>query len=185
VAVSDPYELLGVPRDASDERIRAAYELEINRATRDGAFRYAAELSTAYDTISNARRRGLYERHGFTAIRERSPGSVPPPRDWRVAQQPDPMTVNGSRRGVKAAVLFFFAVGLTAWFLGATQRASPSHNPDRTTPAITHAVVRQAPREHQVLCQATAGGQGYLYSEPATNTPHCNNGAVPEVLGHN
>ena len=74
MAAKDPYELLGVPRDATDERIRAAYELEINRATREGAFRYAAELATAYETISNSRRRALYERHGFTAIRERSPG---------------------------------------------------------------------------------------------------------------
>lgn len=83
MAGKDPYELLGVPRDASDERIRAAYELEVNRATRDGAFRFAAELATAYETISTPNRRALYERHGLPALRERSPGAAPPPRSWR------------------------------------------------------------------------------------------------------
>jgi hypothetical protein len=185
VAVKDPYELLGVPRDASDERIKVAYELAINRATRDGAIRYAAELSAAYDTISSARRRALYERHGFTAIRERSPGSAAPPRDWRVMQQPEPGSNGGSRRGVKAAVLFLFAIGLTAWFIGATQHPSRSRPPGLTTPVITNPVVVQPPPEHQVLCQTTARGRGYVYSEPVTNTPRCNNGAVPEVLGHN
>jgi hypothetical protein len=185
VAEKDPYELLGVPHDASDERIRAAYELEINRATRDGAIRYAAELSAAYDTISSARRRALYERHGFTAIRERSPGSAPPPRDWRVTQPPEMVSGHGSRRGVKAAVLFLFAVGIAAWLIGATQHASTSRNPGVTTPVIKSPVVVQSPREHQVVCQTTPGGQGYLYSEPVTNRPHCNNGAIPVVQGHN
>ncbi|MBV9823036.1 MAG: hypothetical protein JO144_12420 [Actinobacteria bacterium] len=92
----DPYELLGVPRDASDERIRATYELEVNRATRDGAFRYAADLATAYETISTPNRRALYERHGLHALRERSPGAAPPPRSWRAtANEP----VRRRRRG--------------------------------------------------------------------------------------
>ena len=102
-----------------------------------------------------------------------------------MTQTPDPMTVNGSRRGVKVAVLFFVAVGLTAWFIGATQHGRTSNPPGMRTPAIKSPVVVQPQREHQVLCQTTARGQGYVYSEPVSNTPHCTNGAIPEVLGHN
>lgn len=181
VAEKDPYELLGVPRDASDARIRAAYELEVNRATRDGAIRYAAELSTAYDTIANAKRRALYERHGFAAIRERSPGTAPPPppRDWQATGLHAPAPVHRSRRGVKAAAIFIFAVGLAAWFIGATQHAPASKNPGRPTQGVI-----EIQREHQVLCQPTSG-QGYVYSEPVTNQPHCDNGATPVIKGPN
>jgi len=118
MAAKDPYELLGVPRDATDERIRAAYELEINRATREGAFRYAAELATAYETISNSRRRALYERHGFTAIRERSPGAAAPPKSWRAAAgEPTRGTRRRSgrwKRLVLTALVIAVIVGLFA-----------------------------------------------------------------------
>jgi curved DNA-binding protein CbpA len=113
----DPYELLGVPRDATDERIRAAYELEVNRATREGAFRYAAELATAYETISNPRRRALYERHGLTAIQERSPGSVPPPRSWRAAPSgPSRQGRRRTRRWMKPVLILLVAAALIALF---------------------------------------------------------------------
>jgi hypothetical protein len=168
VAEKDPYELLGVPRDASDERIKAAYELEINRATRDGAFRYAAELSTAYDTISNARRRALYERHGFTAIHERSPGSAPPPRSWRVAQ-PDAQPARAHRRSlVTPLLLLLLLVVIAGLVIGKVVSSSEG----------------QPVRQQQVLCQGTPGGIEYTYTEPVTNRPHCTNGAQPIVIGY-
>jgi hypothetical protein len=169
VAVRDPYELLGVPRDASDERIKAAYELEINRATRDGAFRYAAELSTAYDTISNARRRALYERHGFTAIRERSPGSAPPPRSWRVAPS-DSAQERPRQRSLVKPLLLLLAVVVIVGLFAARRLTSPGAQPSR---------------QQQVLCQGTPGGVGYTYTEPETNRPHCANGAQPVIVGRN
>jgi hypothetical protein len=184
-AARDPYDLLGVPHDASDERIKAAYELEINRAIRDGAIRYAAELSAAYDTISTARRRALYDRHGFTAINERSSAPSTQPRDWR----PPPSTPARSeptqpRRGVKVAVLFVFAVGIAAWLIGATQHLRASQHPGITTPIVRTPMVVYVEHEHEVLCQATPHGQSYVYSEPVTNTPHCDNGAEPLIVGH-
>jgi hypothetical protein len=186
VAEKDPYELLGVPRDASDARIRAAYELEVNRATRDGAIRYAAELSAAYDSISSARRRALYDRHGFAPIHERSPGAAPPPRprDWQAPGLHDPAPDRGSRRGVKVAVLFLFAVGLAAWFIGATQHGRAARNPGITTPPPGDSVVVRIRHEQRVLCQAMPGGAGYLYSEPVDSAPHCDNGAIPVIVGH-
>lgn len=135
MAGKDPYELLGVPRDASDERIRAAYELEINRATRDGAIRYAAELSAAYDTISNPQRRALYERHGFTAISDRSPGPARPPGAWRTTDQHGPARGPKRRRGLRRSVLFIVVAGLVAGLFFAAQRAEAAPTPALKTPA--------------------------------------------------
>lgn len=123
MAEKDPYELLGVPRDASDERIRAAYELEINRATRDGAIRYAAELSAAYDTISSPQRRALYERHGLTAISERSPGPPPPSGTWRATQQQEQPRRRTRRRRLKMSVLLIFVAGVAVGLVIAAQQA--------------------------------------------------------------
>ncbi len=135
MAEKDPYELLGVPRDASDERIRAAYELEINRATRDGAIRYAAELSAAYDTISNPQRRALYERHGLTAINQRTPGAAPPPGAWRATQQQGgPARRRKRRRGLKPVVLLIVIVGLVVALYFATR---PAKGVDAMAPTTT------------------------------------------------
>jgi hypothetical protein len=181
VAVKDPYELLGVPRDASDERIKAAYELAINRATRDGAIRYAAELSAAYDTISSARRRALYERHGFTAIRERSPGSAPPPRSWRAAPSDSTRERHRRRSLVGPLLLLLLVVVVVGLFVAKRLAAEPVGggvpNPIQTTGI-------QPPRLQHVLCQGTPGGISYTYTEPATNQPHCTNGAQPVIVGH-
>jgi len=182
VAAKDPYELLGVPRDASDERIRGAYELEINRATRNGAFRHAAELSAAYDTICDASRRALFERHGLTRIRERSPGAIPPPTEWRGASRQDVARGGSRRRGWKTPVLSIFTLGVLA---GLILAAYVARHESRSGQSVTNPVVVQPVSEHQVLCQATPAGNGYIYSEVATNLPHCTNGASPVILGHN
>lgn len=141
MAEKDPYELLGVPRDASDERIRAAYELEINRATRDGAIRYAAELSAAYDTISSPQRRALYERHGFTAISERSQGTAPPPGAWRATQQQQQQQGSARRRtrrrGVVTTLLLVIILGLVVAMYFATRQAEgTSATLDDKAPAV-------------------------------------------------
>jgi hypothetical protein len=180
VAEKDPYELLGVPRNASDERIRAAYELAVNRATRDGAFRYAAELSTAYDTISNARRRALYERHGVTALRERSPGAAPPPKSWRVA---DSEPVQHRPRRVKKSVLLLLVLSALVGLFAAT-RLSTAPGGDGSSPGITRPA-GQPPHQQQVLCRSTPAGKAYTYVEPVTDRPHCTNGAQPVIVGRN
>jgi hypothetical protein len=184
VAEKDPYELLGVPRDASDERIRAAYELVINRATRDGAFRYAAELSTAYDTISTARRRALYERHGFAAISERSPGTAPPPGSWRVAQS-QPIQHRPRRRRVRKSVLVLLVVAAIVGLFATTRLGKASERPGAPPPIVRRPVVVQPSQQHTVLCESTPGGGGYTYTEPESNRPHCTNGAQPMIVSHN
>ena len=174
MSAGDPYSLLGVPRDATQERIRHAYELAINRAHRDGAHRNAVELSRAYDTLSSPQRRALYERHGLMSVRERSPGAAPPPTPWREVKKQSLPPYPG-RRG-RTKLLPVFCLGLVGGVIFTAgyfmQEAGPV--PASTVPAVD--------RQHQVLCDTTPAGEGYIYSEINTNVPACRNGAAPRVL---
>ena len=69
----DPYELLGVSRDASADEIRQAYRAQarrchpdINKA--DGAEEQFKELGQAYAVLSDERRRALYDEFGEEAL---------------------------------------------------------------------------------------------------------------------
>jgi len=73
---TDPYQLLGVPRSATNADIRRAYEREVARATRAGATAHATDLSRAFDTLSSDSARALYDRHGVHPAGRRS--SFPP-----------------------------------------------------------------------------------------------------------
>ena len=170
--------LLGVPVDASAERIRQAYELEVSRAHREGAMRHAVELSKAYDTLSVPSCRALYDRHGLAAVRERSPGAARPPTPWRIAQyQPIAVQSDVVRRGRRnKPLLLVFSIGIVvglavaAYFLRLTVG---------TGPIPSGALVPQ----HQILCPTTVNGVGYVYSTSVTSVPYCSNGAAPHVLG--
>src|SRR4051812_50027190 len=77
----DPYEVLGVSRDAEDGQIkksfrRLARELhpDVNSAeTAEEDFKEAAE---AYEILSDPERRAAYDRYGLEGLR---PGGHPPP----------------------------------------------------------------------------------------------------------
>ncbi len=171
---SDPYVLLGVPREASAERIRQAYELEINRAHRDGATAHAVELSRAFDTLSSPQRRALYERHGLVSVRERSPGAAPPATPWReVKKQPLPAFRRRQRRSRLLPVFCLGVLGgviLTAGYVARHAGSVPTTVP----PTVDN--------QHLVRCDTTPTGQGYVYSQPNTAMPACRNGAVPRIL---
>lgn len=177
-AVPNPYTLLGVPVDASQERIRQAYELEVNRAHRAGATRHAVELSKAYDTLSVASCRALYDRHGLAAVRERSPGAVRPPTPWRIAkQQPVAVQPALARRGPRhKPLLLMFAIGIV---VGLIVAANSLRLTVGTGPTPVGALVPQ----QQILCPTTANGVGYVYTASVTSAPSCSNGATPRVVG--
>ena len=73
----DPYELLGVPRDADDRQVKKAFralahELHPDVNKHDPAaeekFKHAAE---AYEILSDAERRATYDRYGFDGLDSR------------------------------------------------------------------------------------------------------------------
>src|SRR3954463_16702083 len=77
----DPYEVLGVSRDADDGEIKKAFRRlarqlhpDVNSAeTAEEDFKEAAE---AYEILSDAERKATYDRYGFEGLR--SGGYAPP-----------------------------------------------------------------------------------------------------------
>lgn len=173
--VQDFYDLLGVSRNASAADVRWAYERALNRANRDGAHKLMTELSLAYDTLSDPRRRSTYDRHGVPALRERSPGAAPLPPPWRIVKESPlpgasysvvpvgrPLRQRGRWRVPTLAV---FCLGVVAGLVLALQLAD---EPD-------------VARMQAVVCGATPAGAEYRYSAPLGQPPVCTNGAVPHV----
>lgn len=171
----DPYKLLDVPRDASPERIRRAYELEVQRAHRSGATAHAVALSRAYDTLSDSARRALFDRHGLAPVRERSPGAAAAPTPWRIVkQQPLPHVqppAPRSRRTWRAPATAIFCFGLVAGLAVAAYLQRQVNEASANLPP-----------QQQVICDATPAGPGYMYTEANSNLPSCTNGAIPRVL---
>ena len=181
--MTSPYELLGVPVDASPERIRRADELEVARAHRNGATRHAVGLSGAFDVLSSPARRALYDRHGFTAVRERSLGALTPPTPRRLVEQPLPAP-NGTRApaptprwrdrhdaGVRPRHHGRSGVGRVRSAAG--ESAQP----------IRHAGSPDSAAAASPL-QPTPAGDGYIYSASVVSAPSCRNGAMPVILSH-
>src|SRR3954465_3695539 len=71
----DPYEVLGVPRDADDGQIKKAFrrlarELhpDVNRHDPDAEEKFK-EAAEAYEILNDSERRALYDRYGHDGLR--------------------------------------------------------------------------------------------------------------------
>ena len=69
----DYYEILGVPRDASDEEIKRAFRRAAQRHhpdidTSDGAEQRFKELNEAYRVLSDRQRRSAYDMFGHAGV---------------------------------------------------------------------------------------------------------------------
>src|SRR5579862_3042428 len=78
----DYYELLGVARKASQKDIRAAYRKlarkyhpDLNPGDKSAEEKFK-QVQEAYDVLSDAKKRQMYDQFGFDAERR---GAVPPP----------------------------------------------------------------------------------------------------------
>src|SRR4030067_60820 len=68
----DYYEVLGVPRDASNEDVRRAFrklafQYHPDRNREDGAADKFKEVNEAYEVLSDADKRAAYDRFGHSA----------------------------------------------------------------------------------------------------------------------
>ncbi len=192
MSTPDPYALLGVTREATQEQIRRAYEVGINRAHRLEATAHALALSRAWDTLSTPERRARFDRHGIrTDLRpERPPGMAPyqvlgpgptHPRAWTPPAVPEPTVFAPPRRPARrhaerkwpTPIFTTLLVGITLGIAitvsvlsntGATGQGKP------TVPA------------EDVMCADGPFGHGGIHAQPATIPAYCTNGAKPVVL---
>jgi molecular chaperone DnaJ len=74
---SDPYELLGVPRDADDKQIKKAFRAlarelhpDVNKHDPEAEEKFK-EAAEAYEILSDADRRAVYDRYGFEGLDSR------------------------------------------------------------------------------------------------------------------
>lgn len=79
-----------------------------------------------------------------------------------------------SRRTWRAPVTAVFCLGIVAGLVLAVCLQRQPQAPQGGTVVPTTG--------HQVGCDSTPGGQGYIYSQAAADTPTCTNGATPRVL---
>src|SRR2546421_4046792 len=97
IAPVDYYAILGIPRNASAENVRAAYKREVRiwrkraaassqDSVRNEAVRRLALLADAFSTLSDAQRRATYNRQPISApVTPSSSSPVPAEvssRDW-------------------------------------------------------------------------------------------------------
>src|SRR3954468_10359368 len=70
----DPYEVLGVPRDAGEAEVKKAFrrlarELHPDVNSTEPAEEAFKEAAEAYEILSDAERRATYDRYGFDGLR--------------------------------------------------------------------------------------------------------------------
>ncbi|HEU4714030.1 MAG TPA: J domain-containing protein [Pyrinomonadaceae bacterium] len=93
MAAKDYYEVLGVKRDASEEDIKKAYRKlarkfhpDLNPGDKSAEDQFK-QLQSAYDVLSNAEDRKLYDQYGENWRAVKAGAGAPPPPGWQQSQR--------------------------------------------------------------------------------------------------
>ncbi|MBV9485104.1 MAG: DnaJ domain-containing protein [Frankiaceae bacterium] len=176
----NPYDVLGVPREASEAEIRHAYEEKLRTAQRHFAFKVAQQIDAAYSTLRDPRRRALFDRHGLAALPHR-----PSARPRSAFHEHSPASPSSIRRPqaptrrpfapVSRRATWLTAVALLIVAIGAATARDLQH---RRHPTGVVAPASQSGRV-DVICEPAPGAAGYSYTALSGQEVTCTNGATP------
>lgn len=107
--IDDPYRVLGVARDASDEEIRTAYEKRLAGAAAAGALQAAQRVDAAYELLRDRFRRDIFDREGRIVDIRRPMPEMPAAavrfREWSPAESDDPRPRVGCGRRRRSTLI--------------------------------------------------------------------------------
>jgi hypothetical protein len=181
---ADPYAELGVPREATDAEIKAAYEKAVTKAARDGLLENAKRIDAAYEVLRDPVRRATFDRTGHVhEVRRPDPtqgfyaATAVPWRAWSPDDQPA-VARRRDRRGLVAIVVAAALVALALVARLQTHHVGPaafvtgdlagiSSNATGGPPVTTVA----QPRRVVPAVTPPAGDGGYLFEASARFDP--------------
>jgi hypothetical protein len=190
----DLYRMLGLPREASVDRVRQAYEAAVAAATRNENWRLAADLSRAFDRLPASRRSAVYD--GRPAVASRH-GGRPIAIGWGVQDTQRHRGVLRSALGWVLAIVLLVAGGFGAWVKyghHTAARTGPPPVPPMQSPIEAIPTPQGNPAGTvRVPIDLTAGADGYVVAVcartdgveltarvlPGVIMARCPDGAVP------
>lgn len=168
----DPYAVLGVPRDATPDQVKQAYEQKLNAAAKTGALDLMQRIDAAYEVLRNPHRRRMFDETGTTAPIPRIPWHAAPTTPGRNWTPREVVPRRQSRRSGAGALALVAAIAIVpvAWKAGVvprgTRNAAAALRGDVGAVAVSTGA---APSPHAVahphrllpMSQAPAGAGGF------------------------
>jgi hypothetical protein len=188
--------MLGVDPDIDPDRLRAAYEQEMNRATRSGDHRRALSLSQAFDALPGRTRSSVYSgNRTFATVMPHEEFPVRSRRGSAQAARPSRPRRRVRWKGVLGyGVIVPAIVGLLAWSI-VRQNSEDGYSPPprQTSPIVVQpppgpalVVPAAAPTTSnglvRVLCQTDPAAPGFVLMVSPGARVTCANSATPVVI---
>ena len=184
----DPYAVLGVGRDSTDDEISAAWERRVAAAAEAGDLAATQRVDAAYEVLRHPSRRTTFDRSGVIPEARRMPPdesyfAAAPATGFRTWTPAPPGRVRGSRRERLRSLLVTLVAGAVAgmlWHVGVLHQSpaaalrsdiwgSDSSFTDSEATPPTHSV----DNPHRLLPAATAPSGLGGYSERSARWDPC------------